>query len=108
MTYEELISCEEMLITELENIFSDGGAEHLDFTPLGDILMTQCELEFQNPEILRDIAQEIADLLPGGVRGRLFCLQRNLSSYRMFWIGKGEWQEEEHVLPLKAPQKVTP
>lgn len=103
MTYEELIDCESMLTTELELIFQDGGAAHLDFTPLGDNLMIQCAFEYQNPEILRDIAQEIADLLPSGVRGRLLALKPSLDSYTMYWIAKGEWQEKVCPLPTQAP-----
>ncbi|MBD5641783.1 MAG: hypothetical protein HDQ91_05135, partial [Desulfovibrio sp.] len=42
MTYEDLIEYEKLLIDNLDALFRDSGAEHLDFTPLGDILMMQC------------------------------------------------------------------
>lgn len=103
MTYEDLLACENSLLANLEEIFGDAGAEHLDFTPLGDILMAQCAFTAKNLEILRDVAQEIAAVLPDGVRGRLLCLQKDLSSYHSFWIERGKWREREYALPKKAP-----
>lgn len=103
MTYEELLACESELMVNLEGIFQDGGAEHIDFTPLGDMLMTQCAFETQNLEILRDIAQEIAFILPSRVAGVLLCLQKDLASYHMFWIKRGEWQEKEYIVPKEGP-----
>lgn len=103
MTYEELLSNEEFLKEQLDIIFLDAGAEHLDFTPLGDMLMLQCAFECRNLEILRDIAQEVAELLPDGVRGRILCLEKNLTLYHMFWLGAGEWQEMEYKIPRKGP-----
>lgn len=103
MTYEELLECEDMLFQELEIILHDGGAQHLDFTPHGDILMLQCAFEFQNPEILRDIAQQIAELLPSGIKARLMSLQKNLATYTLYWISKGEWREKTYEVPIKAP-----
>lgn len=99
MTYEDLLAQEATLMENLEGIFRDGGAEHIDFTPLGDILMSQCAFETQNLEILRDMAQEIAFILPRQIRGILFCLQKDLSSYHMFWLKRGEWREKEFIIP---------
>lgn len=105
MTYEDLLSYEKMLLENIDNIMLDGGAEHLDFTPLGDILMFQCAFVTQNLEILRDIADEIASLLPKGVKCKLLCLEKNLSSYHLFWIKRGEWQEHEYLLPSMGPDE---
>lgn len=103
MTYEELIEYEALLIENLENLFRDSGAEHLDFTPLGDILMLQCAFEIKNLELLRDVCQEIANILPRGVSGRMLCLEKNLVSCHLFWLLKGQWQEKEYKLPVKGP-----
>lgn len=104
MTYEDLIANESDLMENLDGIFQDGGAEHLDYTPLGDMLMTQCAFEVQNLEIFRDIAQEIAFILPEKIKGRLLCLQKDLTSYHLFWIRRGQWQEQEIILPVKGPE----
>ena len=106
MTYEDLIANESDLMENLDGIFQDGGAEHLDYTPLGDMLMTQCAFEVQNLEIFRDIAQEIAFILPEKIKGRLMCLQKDLTSYHLFWIRRGQWQEQEIILPIKGPENV--
>ena len=104
LTYEELISCETELMDNLTNIFHDGGADHLDFTPLGDLLMSQCAFEVQNLEIFRDMAQEIAFILPQHIKGRLFCLQKNLKSFHIFWLKRGQWQEQEYPIPVDGPE----
>lgn len=104
MTYEALLEFENTLIAQLDALFLDAGAEHIDFTPLGDILMMQCAFEFRNLEILRDIADEIALILPPGVKGRILCLEKNLVSCHIFWIQKGQWQEKEYKLPTKGPE----
>lgn len=104
LTYEELLDIESMLTEQLDNIFLDGGAEHLDFTPHGDILMFQCAFEFRNLEILRDIAEEIASILPRGVRGRILCLEKNLSTYHIFWVAREQWQEKAYIFPVQGPE----
>lgn len=104
LTYEELLDIENELIQQIDNVFLDGGAEHLDFTPLGDILMFQCAFECRNLEILRDIAGELASSLPRGVQGRILCLEKDLASYHIFWIGHEKWQEKEYPLPVKGPE----
>lgn len=103
MTYEELLSAENYLKEQVDYLFLDAGAEHLDFTPLGDILMVQCAFECRNLEILRDIAQEVASILPENVRGRILCLEKNLASYHLFWLERGAWQEREYHLPRRGP-----
>lgn len=103
MTYESLLESENMLLENIDSIMLDGGAEHLDFNPLGDKLMFQCAFVTQNLEILRDIANEIAALLPKGVKGKLLCLEKDLSSYHLFWIQRGQWQEYEYKLPNCGP-----
>lgn len=103
MTYEELLASENYLLANMEEIFADAGAEHLDFTPLGDILMTHCVFTVQNLEIFRDMAQMIATILPRDIQGRLMCLKKDLSSYHTFWIKRGEWREMEYILPKRPP-----
>lgn len=103
LTYEELLETENMLIDQLDLLFKEGGAEHLDFTPQGDLLMMQCAFEIRNLEILRDIASEIAIILPKGVNGRVLCLEKDLTLVHIFWISKGQWQEKEYELPKKGP-----
>lgn len=104
LTYEELLQIETELMEQIDNIFLDAGAEHLDFTPLGDILMFQCAFEFRNLEIMRDISEDLASTLPRGVRGRILCLEKNLTSYHIFWVFRGKWQEKAYTLPSSGPE----
>lgn len=104
VTYEDLLAYEKTLQENVELIYLDGGAEHLDFTPLGDMLMFQCAFETKNLEILRDIAEELAQILPEGVKGRVLCLEKDLTMYHLFWLRPGIWQEKKYKLPDTGPE----
>ncbi len=99
LTYEALLAAEELLIDEIEPLLQRGGAEHLDFTPLGDALMLECVFEEHRLYVYRKIAMEIAAMLPDGVNGRLLCLHKDFSSLHVFWLRPGAWVEEERPLP---------
>lgn len=103
LTYEEVLEFEGCLLEKIERIFQSQGAEHLDFTPLGDVLMTQCAFETMNVEVCRNIAKNAASILPAGVRGKLMCFDKNLVTFTLFWIRRGQWQEKEYVLAPSAP-----
>ena len=103
LTYEALLEVEEELTRDVELLLQRAGAAHLDFTPLGDALMFQCVFESHKLYVYRKIALEIAASLPQGVHGRLLCLDKNFDSMHVFWLRKGEWQEEERPVPLDPP-----
>ena len=104
LTYEALMEAEEHLIEEMETLLARAGAEHPDFTPLGDALMLQCEFEEHRLFVYRKIAMEMAAMLPDGVSGRLLCLHRDFSAMHVFWLSPGTWHEEDRSLPLLPPQ----
>ncbi|MDE5833071.1 MAG: hypothetical protein K2H64_08820 [Desulfovibrio sp.] len=104
MSYEDLLNNEQKLLENLDRIFLDAGAEYLDFTPLGDILKLQCGFETHDLDLFQEIARKIAGVLPGKVRGRLVCLQKNLNSFHIYWLTSGQWQEADIELPAKAPE----
>lgn len=104
MSYEDLLTHEEKLLENLDRIFLDAGAEYLDFTPLGDILKLQCGFETHDLDLFQDVAQKIARVLPKKVRGRLVCLQKNLDSFHIYWLSRGQWREADIDLPAKAPE----
>ena len=103
LTYEALLEVEEDLTRDVEQLLQRAGAAHLDFTPLGDALMSQCVFEAHRLYVYRKIALEIAALLPQGVRGRLLCVDKNFESMHIFWLRPGEWQEEERPVPFDPP-----
>ncbi|HJA78107.1 hypothetical protein [uncultured Desulfovibrio sp.] len=103
LTYEELQEVEGLLIPRLDDLLQQAGAAHVDFTPTGDVLLTQCVFEAYKLYIFRKLAQELAGLLPEAVRGNLFFLQKDLLVQHTYWLSAGSWQEEERRLPQDAP-----
>ena len=103
LTYEELLSAEGALMAHLETILANAGGEHLDFTPLGDMLGCQCVFEFCDLAKFREVASRIAAILPAGITGRLLCLDKSLAGLNLFWLQRGNWQETLWQVPLSAP-----
>lgn len=107
LTYEALLAVEDSLIVGMEDLLLRAGAEHVDFTPLGDSLMLECEFEQHKLYVYRKIAMGMAAMLPEGVSGRLLCLHRDFSSLHAFWLRPGQWMEEERSLPETPPDGLT-
>ena len=103
LTYEELLSAESVLMARLEEILANAGGEHLDFSPLGDMLGCQCVFELCDIEKFREVAAGIAAILPAGITGRLLCLDKSLAGLNLFWLQRGAWQEALWPVPLSAP-----
>lgn len=103
LTYEELLSAEATLMARLEEILATAGAEHLDFSPLGDMLGCQCVFELWDLAKFREVASRIAAILPSGITGRLLCLEKSLAGLQLFWLQKGSWQEAWWPVPVEAP-----
>lgn len=103
LTYEELLDAEATLMARLEELLQDAGGEHLDFTPLGDMLRCQCAFESVDLETFRGIAARVAAILTEGITGRLLALDKSLAGMHLFWVQKGAWQEAEWPVPVTAP-----
>ena len=103
LTYEELLEAEAALMARLEALLQEAGGEHLDFTPLGDMLRCQCAFESVDLENFRGIAARVAAILPEGITGRLLALDKALAGMHLFWVQQGAWQEAEWPVPTTAP-----
>lgn len=106
LTYDELLSAESVLMARLEDILPGAGGQHLDFTPLGDMLRCQCAFEVLDLENFREITAHIAAILPDGVSGRLLFLDKSLTGLHLFWLHRGSWQESMWPIPLTGPADV--
>lgn len=103
LTYDELLNAESALISRLEEILSEAGGQHLDYTPLGDMLRCQCAFESLDVENFRQISGNIAAILPDGITGRLFFLDKCLTVLYLFWLRKDRWEELTWPVPTAAP-----
>lgn len=103
LTYHELLEREAKLKEDLDKLFLTFGAQHIDFTPLGDMLMFQCAFEEHDDERYRQLAASCATFLPEKITGRFLCLEKNLDSCMLFWIKSLQWQEVRVRLPVVPP-----
>lgn len=104
LTYEELLHVEDNFISSIENLLLRAEAEHIDFMPLGDALMFQCDFTGHKLYIFRKLACELATLLPDKISGRMCCLSHDLEACHLYWLRPNEWQEQSIAMPQIAPQ----
>ena len=107
MTYEELLDAETALMAQLEEILPAAGGEHLDFTPLGDMLRCQCAFELLDLATFWRMAGDVSAILPAGITGKLFVLDKSLAVMHFFWLQRGAWQEIAWRVPQTAPTGAT-
>ncbi len=103
LTYDELLQIEEQLIKDFEYILTAAGAVHIDFTPLGDAIMFQCQCIGHKIYIFRKLACEFSKIIPDKVKGRIFCISHSLHSCHLYWIRPNKWHEQGVSIPQKAP-----
>ncbi|MBR3664899.1 MAG: hypothetical protein IKN64_09665 [Desulfovibrio sp.] len=99
LTYDELLHTEETLTSAIEDLLKRAGAEHVDFTPMGDSLMLQCSCQGHKIYIFRKLACELAEILPQKISGRICCLSHGLDTCHVYWLHKNAWQEVSLVIP---------
>ncbi|MCR5813620.1 MAG: hypothetical protein K6G15_03895 [Desulfovibrio sp.] len=100
LTYDELLHTEETLTYAIEDLLKRAGAEHVDFTPMGDSLMLQCCCQGHKIYIFRKLACELAEILPPKISGRICCLSHALNTCHVYWLRKNTWQEASLAIPL--------
>ena len=88
LTYDELLHTEETLTSAIEDLLKRAGAEHVDFTPMGDSLMLQCSCQGHKIYIFRKLACELAEILPQKISGRICCLSHGLDTCHVYWLNK--------------------
>ncbi len=104
LTYDELLHTEETLTSAIEDLLKRAGAEHVDFTPMGDSLMLQCCCQGHKVYIFRKLACELSEILPPNITGRICCLSHALETCHIYWLRKNAWQEISHPIPLTPPE----
>ena len=100
LTYDELLLTEEHLIKDFEDLLDIAGAEHIDFTPMGDALMLQCSFVGHKVYIFRKLTCKVAEILPQEISGRLVCLSHTLNTCHVYWLHRNEWFEQTIEIPI--------
>ena len=103
LTYDELLDREEQLINDIETILEHAEGEHMEFNPLGDALMFQCEFTHHKLYIFRKLACDLVEVLPTGIEGRVLFLSHDLADSTLYWVKPNEWHEDKFIIPLDPP-----
>ena len=90
LTYSDLYEHEHRLVDEVTAFLSANGAVHLDFTPDGDSLRFQCELDAYA-------------MLTEDIEGRLLFVDKAaLSVVHVYALAHDKWQEAAIGIPRSA------
>ena len=95
LSYQALYELEQQFIDRLREILEGAGAVHLDFWGAGDALQLQCSLGERDKATLHDICDEATAMLTGELRGRLVCVDKDLTAIDIFHLFPGNWEQEK-------------
>lgn len=93
LSYHELYELEESLMEGFQGLMDRYGAEHLDFWAQGDALRLHSSMMDYDPEAMRHMGREAADMLPADVSCKLMAVQTDLASSIIFYISGNKLRE---------------
>lgn len=98
-SYQELLDAEERIRALLQEALSLCGASHVDFDSEADATLVECVFPDLDRELARDFCETIVRRLGSGVSARFLFLDRELSSLRCCFLGRGKWEEQAFSIP---------
>ncbi len=100
LSYNDLYAHEHRLVDELTEFLNTNSAMHLDFTPDGDSLRFQCELDNYGEDLFHDLADGISAMLAEDIEGRLLFVDKaTLGVVHVYALGHEHWQEAAIGIP---------
>ena len=100
LTYSDLYEHEHRLVDEVTGFLSANGAVHLDFTPDGDSLRFQCELENYEEDLFHELADGIRPMLTPDIEGRLIFVDKaTLNVVHVYALTQESWREAAIGIP---------
>ena len=98
-SYQELLDAEERIRALLQEALSLCGASHVDCDSEADATLVECVFPDLDRELARDFCETIVRRLGSGVSARFLFLDRELSSLRCCFLGRGKWEEQAFSIP---------
>ncbi len=100
MSYNDLYAHERRLVEALTEFLNAMSAAHLDFTPDGDSLRFQCELDGYEEDLFHDLADGISAMLTPDVEGRLIFVDKaTLNVVHVYALTRESWREAAIGIP---------
>lgn len=100
LSYNDLYAHERRLADELTEFLNANSAMHLDFTPDGDSLRFQCELDTYGEDIFHQLADGISAMLGEDIEGRLLFVDKaTLGVVHVYALKHDNWQEAAIGIP---------
>lgn len=103
LSYHDVLNAEERIRTLLQEVLSLCGATHVDFDSQADATLVECVFPQMDREFARDFCETIARKLGPGILARFLFLDRELTSLRAYFLGRGKW--EEQILTIPTPKE---
>ena len=103
LSYNDLYAHERRLVDELTEFLNANSAAHLDFTPDGDSLRFQCELDVYEEDLFHALADGIRPMLTPDIEGRLLFVDKaSLNVVHVYVLKAESWREAAIGIPRSS------
>lgn len=100
VSYNDLYAYEHRLVDDLTDFLNTHSAAHLDFTPDGDSLRFQCELDAYGEDLFHSLADGINGMINEEIEGRLLFVDKaTLGVVHVYALAHEKWQEAAVGIP---------
>ncbi len=100
LTYNDLYEHERRLVDAITEFLSANNAVHLDFTPDGDSLRFQCELDTYGEDLFHILADGLSAMLTEDIEGRLLFVDKvTLGVVHVYALTHDKWREAAIGIP---------
>lgn len=99
LSYHDLLEMEGRFIGIVQELLTQEGAEHVDFTPLGDELMVQCAFDTWSDELFQSLCSGLSQQMSPYIQGRLLFVDKHLTSLHVFHVNHERWSATHTTIP---------
>lgn len=86
LSYHDLLDVESAFMGRMETLLAEWGAEHIDYTPMGEGLMVQCAFERYAPENFSSLGERLCENVPPAMEGRLLFVDKRLETLHVYHV----------------------
>lgn len=94
ISYHDLYTVEEEVISGLQQVLERYNATHLDFWGYGDTLQFQFSLDEYSSKLFHDICEEICPMLGKDITARLVFVDKRLKGVAAYALSAESWTEQ--------------
>ncbi|MDR2826366.1 MAG: hypothetical protein LBV76_06175, partial [Deltaproteobacteria bacterium] len=103
ISYEDLLPLEEELVLFVRQTLEHFNGQFISFEPEGDHTFFQCVFQNFDESFFTSVGQMLKDKIKDKVEGKLFFVDKALSSVYFYALNNGALQAHKVTLPTAGP-----